>query len=224
MEDFRDIRVNRGIRVPNVRLINSNGEQVGVVDTRQALAMAQEQGLDLIEISKAATPPVCKIGDFGKYKYELAKKQKDAKKKQHVVHLKEIKMHPKTDSNDYAYRIKHAREFLEGGDKVKITVAFKGRELAYLDFGRVLLGRAESDLKEYALCEIQAKMEGRNMSSVFTPNKVVLQKLKTEREKRLKEQEKKKQEKKLAEAAVEAANAPAAAPEAPQKVSVPSVL
>ena len=138
------------IRVPQVRLIGSDGKQVGVVATQEALATAESEGLDLIEISPTAKPPVCKISDFGKYKYELAKKQKDAKKKQHIVHLKEIKMHPKTEEHDYAYRIKHAREFLAEGDRVRVTVVFKGREMAYLDFGRKILEKAEADLQDIA--------------------------------------------------------------------------
>ena len=179
------------IRVPQVRLIGSDGKQVGVVATQEALATAESEGLDLIEISPTAKPPVCKISDFGKYKYELAKKQKDAKKKQHIVHLKEIKMHPKTEEHDYAYRIKHAREFLAEGDRVRVTVVFKGREMAYLDFGRKILEKAEADLQDIANVEVPQKLEGRNMMSVFYGKSEVIKKHRAEkeREQKLREQE-----------------------------------
>ncbi len=182
------------IRVPSVRLIGAEGEQIGIVNTRDALVMAQEAALDLIEISPTAQPPVCKIGDFGKYKYELTKKQKDAKKKQHIVHLKELKMHPKTEQNDYNYRIKHAKEFLADGDRVRITIVFKGREMAYLEFGRRLLDKAAQDLADIADIEVNASMEGRNMFSIFTIKKTVLQRIKAdrERENRKLEEEKRK--------------------------------
>jgi len=141
--------------------------------------------------SPTAKPPVCKISDFGKYKYELAKKQKDAKKKQHIVHLKEIKMHPKTEEHDYAYRIKHAREFLAEGDRVRVTVVFKGREMAYLDFGRKILEKAEADLQDIANVEVHQKLEGRNMMSVFYGKSEVIKKHRAEkeREQKLREQE-----------------------------------
>jgi len=181
------------IRVPNVRVIDQNGNQIGIIGTREAVAMAMNAGFDLIEISPTANPPVCKIGNFGKYKYELAKKQKDAKKKQHIVHLKELKMHPKTEDHDYGYRLKHAREFLLDGDKVKFTVSFKGREMAYLQFGKDMLEKAKTDLAEIADCEISARMEGRNMFSVFTVKKEVFRKAKADRERqrRLDEEKKK---------------------------------
>jgi len=177
------------IRVPNIRVIDEKGEQIGILPTRDAQNLARERGLDLIEISPTANPPVCKIGDFGKYKYEIAKKQKDAKKKQHVVHLKEIKMHPKTETNDYSYRIKHAREFLEDGDRVKITVAFKGREMAYLEFGRRLLDRAEQDITDIADCEVRTQLEGRNMFSTFIAKRNVVKKKKEEKERLQKQRE-----------------------------------
>ncbi|MBL8026463.1 MAG: translation initiation factor IF-3 [Fibrobacteres bacterium] len=178
------------IRVPSVRLIGKDGEQVGIVNTREALIMAQEAELDLIEISPTAQPPVCKIGDFGKYKYELTKKQKDARKKQHIVHLKELKMHPKTEQNDYSYRIKHAREFLADGDRVRITIVFKGREMAYLEFGKRLLDRAAQDLADIADVEVDSSMEGRNMFSIFTIKKTVYQKIKSDKERLEREQKK----------------------------------
>jgi translation initiation factor IF-3 len=183
------------IRVPNIRVIDQDGKQLGIMSTRDAITMATNSGFDLIEISPTANPPVCRIGDFGKYKYELAKKQKDAKKKQHIVHLKELKMHPKTEEYDYGYRIKHAKEFLLDGDKVKITVAFKGREMAYLEFGRNMLNKANADLADIADCELNARMEGKNMFSVFSVKKDVFRKAKAEKEKLKKlEEEKKKSE------------------------------
>jgi translation initiation factor IF-3 len=184
------------IRVSQVRVIDQNGQQVGIMTTRDAVNQAREAGFDLIEISPSANPPVCRIGDFGKYKYELTKKQKDAKKKQHIVHLKELKMHPKTEEHDYGYRLKHAQEFLEDGDRVKITVAFKGREMAYLDFGRRILDKAAADLAALADCEVNAQMEGRNMFSIFTGKKNVIKKLRADRERqqRMEEAERRKTE------------------------------
>lgn len=170
------------IRVPNIRVIDHEGKQLGILSTRDAITLATGGGFDLIEISPTANPPVCRIGDFGKYKYELAKKQKDAKKKQHIVHLKELKMHPKTEEHDYGYRLKHAKEFLLDGDKVKFTVTFKGREMAYLEFGRKLLDQAAADLADIADCELKARMEGKNMFSVFTVKKDVYRKAKAERD------------------------------------------
>jgi translation initiation factor IF-3 len=203
------------IRVPNVRVIDQDGNQIGIIGTREAIAMAMNGGRDLIEISPTANPPVCRIGNIGKYKYELAKKQKDARKKQHIVHLKELKMHPKTEEHDYAYRLKQAREFLLDGDKVKFTVAFKGREMAYQQFGRDKLEKTKADLAEIADCEINARMEGRNMFSIFTVKKEMFRKAKAERERQRKLDEEKRKI-----AGVEEPKGDAqASPEAPAEVN-----
>jgi translation initiation factor IF-3 len=163
------IRVNERIRVPQVRLIDSNGEQIGIVSTRDALKMASEKGFDLVEISPTAKPPVCKIMDYGKYKYELNKKAKTAKKKQHIVHLKEMRLRPKIEEHDYQFKLKHVREFLEKGNKVKIYVEFRGREMAHQELGQRIIQRLEEDLKNLGTIEQKAKFEGRSLSLTFTP-------------------------------------------------------
>lgn len=166
-----DTRINHRIRVPQVRLIDENGNQVGVVATGEALKRAIEATLDLVEVSGNASPPVCRIMDYGKFKYEKAKKQKEAKKKQHVVHLKEIKLHPKTDDHDFEFKMKHARDFLVRGDRVKVTVVFRGREITHQEFGREILDRFEKDVADIAQAELSCKMEGRNMISMYVPDK-----------------------------------------------------
>jgi translation initiation factor IF-3 len=152
-----------------------------------ALAKAEEAGLDLVEIAPTADPPVCRIMDYGKFKYEKSKKAKEAKKKQHVMHLKEIKLHPKTDEHDFNFKMEHARKFLLKGDRVKATVVFRGREITHIDFGREILNRMDEKLADLAQVEISAKMEGRNMISIYVPDKVkikeVLRKIEAERKK-----------------------------------------
>jgi translation initiation factor IF-3 len=158
--------------VPQVRLIDKDGEPAGVVATRDALQMAQAAGLDLVEVAPNAEPPVCRIMDYGKFKYEKSKKAKEAKKKQHIVHLKEIKMHPKTEAHDYNFKTQHAREFLIDGDRVKATIVFRGREIAHLEFGRRILEKLTLDLADLASVETDARMEGRNMISIYLPDKI----------------------------------------------------
>ncbi|MBD3390723.1 MAG: translation initiation factor IF-3 [Chitinivibrionales bacterium] len=164
-------RVNHEIRVPRVRLVGPEGEAIGIVTTGDALAKAEETGFDLVEVAPNADPPVCRIMDYGKFKYEKSKKAKEAKKKQHVMHLKEIKLHPKTDDHDYRFKINHARDFLLRGDRVKVTLVFRGREITHIDFGRKILERAENDLQDIAQMEQSSKREGRNMISTFIPDK-----------------------------------------------------
>ena len=163
------IRINERIRVPQVRLIDTSGEQVGIVPTREALRMAVEKGFDLVEISPTAKPPVCKIMDYGKYKYELNKKAKTAKKKQHTVQMKEMRLRPKIEEHDYQFKLKHMREFLEQGNKVKVFVEFRGREMAHQELGQKVVQRLEEDLKDLGVIEQKAKMEGRNLSLTFMP-------------------------------------------------------
>src|SRR2546426_9360605 len=134
-----ETRVNERIRVPQVRVIGDDGQQVGVLPVREALALAQSKGLDLVEVSPTARPPVCRIMDYGKFKYEQNLRARKAKKKQHHTHLKEIKMRPKIDDHDYGFKMNHAREFLNGRDKVKFTITFRGREIAHQEIGHVLI-------------------------------------------------------------------------------------
>ncbi len=159
--------INEAITAPEVRLISENGEQLGIVGIEEALKRAQESGLDLVEIAPTAKPPVCKIMDYGKFTYEKQKKEKISKKKQHVIIVKEIRMRPKTDTHDLEFKIKHARNFLEQKNKVKFTVQFRGRELAYKEFGERLLDRVVDMLSDIAKVEGPRKFEGRNMTMVM---------------------------------------------------------
>jgi translation initiation factor IF-3 len=166
-------RINDMIRVPEIRVIGADGSQVGVIDTRRALMMAKDAGLDLVEVSPMAKPPVCRIMDYGKFRFELAKKNKAAKAKQHIVKVKEIKLHPKTADNDYNYRVVQAREFLEDGMKVRLVMQFRGREMAHTDFGRRRLDQAKIDLASVAEVEMDIRVEGNTMSVIFNPKKLV---------------------------------------------------
>jgi translation initiation factor IF-3 len=162
-------RINDRIRGGDIRLIGAEGENVGVVSPERALQMAEEAGLDLVEISPNASPPVCKIMDFGKYKYETQKKEAEARKKQKIIEIKEIKFRPNTDSNDYEVKMRNVFKFLEGGDKVKITLRFRGREMAHQELGRQLLERVAEDTKEHGKVENFPKMEGRQMVMLIGP-------------------------------------------------------
>ncbi len=170
-EGEKDMRTNRRIRVPEVRLIDENGEQVGVFITREALRRAEEAGLDLVEISPMARPPVCKIMDYGKYKYEQSKRKQEQKKKQAVVLIKEIKMRPATDEHDFQTKLRHVRRFLEDGNKVKITIRFRGREMAHKDIGHERMKRVIEEVGELGEVENFPKMEGRQMFMMLGPAK-----------------------------------------------------
>jgi len=167
-----------------VRVVDEDGEMVGILGTHEALALAVEKGLDLVEVATNSKPPVCRIMDYGKFKYEQAKRTKKAKQKQHVTHLKEVKLRPKIEKHDYQFKLRNAIRFLEGRDKVKVTVIFRGRELAHIDLGRKILDGFVTDLVDVANVEVAPKMEGRNMSLVLSPKPVRVEKqAKTEGEK-----------------------------------------
>ncbi len=154
-----------------MRLISPTGEQLGVVSIREAMSLAEEQDVDLVEISPTAKPPVCKLMDYGKYKYEQSKKRDEAKKKQKQVQIKEIKFRPGTDDGDYNIKMRNIRRFLEDGDKVKVTLRFRGREMAHQELGAQLLKRVEADLAEEGTVEQFPKMEGRQMVMMVAPKK-----------------------------------------------------
>src|SRR5687767_3628596 len=156
-------RVNFRIEAREVRLIDAQGNMIGVVPTREALARAEEAGLDLVEIAPTAAPPVCKILDYGKFKYEAQKRANEARKKQKIIEVKEIKMRPNIDDNDYDVKMRSARRFLEEGDKVKVTMRFRGREMAHQDLGMNVLIKVRDDLVEMAKVEQMPKLEGRQM-------------------------------------------------------------
>lgn len=162
-------RVNHMITAQSIRLVDVNGEMIGVVSRAEALQMAEDAGLDLVEISPNAVPPVCKILDFGKYKYELQKRKAEAKKKQKVIEIKEIKIRPGIDDNDYQVKLRSANRFLEDGDKVKVTLRFRGREMSHQELGLEVLNRMRDDLAELAKVELSPKLEGRQMVMVLVP-------------------------------------------------------
>ena len=162
-------RINDEIRVPQVRLIDQHGEMQGVLSARDALIRAYDVGLDLVEISPNAVPPVCKILDYGKYKYEQQKKANEARKKQKVVEIKEIKVRPNIDDHDYDVKMRAVLKFLGEGDKVKVTLRFRGREMAHQALGMNLLKRVQDDVVEYAKVESYPRMEGRQMLMVLSP-------------------------------------------------------
>nr|WP_268931484.1 translation initiation factor IF-3 [Neisseria lactamica] len=167
----REARINGEITAKEVRLISESGEQLGVVSVREALAMAEGQDVDLVEISPTAKPPVCKLMDYGKYKYQQAKKRDEAKKNQKQVQIKEIKFRPGTDEGDYQIKMRNINRFLADGDKVKVTLRFRGREMAHQQLGAQLLERVKEDLAEVAQIESFPRMEGRQMVMMIAPKK-----------------------------------------------------
>ncbi|MCP4005843.1 MAG: translation initiation factor IF-3 [bacterium] len=176
------IRVNRAIRVPEVRVVNEDGQQLGVMPTDAARDIAGRIGLDLVEISPNGQPPVCKIMDYGRYKYELQKKASSQKKTQHQSQLKEVKFRPRIDEHDLDFKLKNATRFLMDGDKVKATVMFRGREIVHQNIGRELLVRVTERLAEIAKPESRAQMEGRMLSMIFAPDRAAIDKLKQQQE------------------------------------------
>ena len=162
-------KANERIKALDVQVIGSEGNNLGVMQLKQAIQLAKDEGLDLIEISPKANPPVCKIMDMGKYKYDLQKKANQAKKKQKIVSLKEIKLRPGTEIHDYNFKIKNAKKFISKGDKVKFTVKFKGREMQHVELGKNLMNRIIEDTKEIGKIETQPKFEGKQMIMVIQP-------------------------------------------------------
>lgn len=152
-----------------MRVINDKGDQVGVVPIQEALSIAREGDLDLVEVAPQADPPVCRIMDYGRYKYKLRKKQQQARSKSHGAQVKEIRLHPKIDEHDVAYRIEHARQFIAQGNRVQVNVLFKGRELAHIDLGRELLVKFAEAVEDVAKVERNPKMEGRKMDMLLIP-------------------------------------------------------
>ena len=165
------MRINERIRVPEVRVIGEDGEQLGVMNTREAVNLARERGLDLVEVAANAEPPVCRIIDYGKFQYEAKKKANEAKKKQVTITVKEVKFRPSTDEHDYNYRMKHAREWLQDGDKVKATIWFRGREMTHRELGARILEKLEQDLSDVGEVEARPRMEGNQMFTIFGPKR-----------------------------------------------------
>lgn len=165
----KDWRINEEIRAREVRLVSDDGEQLGIVPLRQALEMSLEKGLDLVEVAPSAQPPVCRLMDYGKYKFEQNKREKDARKKQRIITIKEVKMRPNIEEHDFQVKIKNARKFLSGGDKVKLTIMFRGREITHPELGEKLSMKAVEALADIASMEKAPKVEGRNMVTVLLP-------------------------------------------------------
>lgn len=165
-------RINEQIRIREIRVIGAGGEQLGIMSPRDAMEIAAEHHLDLVEIAPTAKPPVCKIMDYGKYRYEQQKREKEARKKQKVFDIKEVKLRPGIEDHDFEVKLKNAQRFLEDGDKVKCTIMYRGRELTHPELGEVLLKRMAEELKNQAVVERQPKLEGRNMIMIVAPKPV----------------------------------------------------
>jgi translation initiation factor IF-3 len=163
------VRVNRQIRISPVRVIAPDGEQIGILPIERAMEIAEEQGLDLVEVAPMARPPVCRIMDYGKFKYEEQRQAREARKKQHHVQLKEVKMRPGIEDHDFEFKVRHARKFLEEGNKVKLTMMFRGRQMAHPEFGRKVLDRVFQELQEVSKVEAHPMLEGRSMVMVLAP-------------------------------------------------------
>ena len=162
-------RINEMIRVREVRVISAEGEQLGILPIEQALALARQGDLDLVEVAPNERPPVCRIMDFGKFKYQQSKRSQEAKKRQKVIQTKEVKLRTKTEEHDFQFKMRHARRFLEEGDKVKVSLLFRGREMDHMDLGQRMLNRVIEDLKEIAAIEQYPKQEGQTMTLVLSP-------------------------------------------------------
>ncbi|MTV50402.1 translation initiation factor IF-3 [Heliobacillus mobilis] len=165
----KDLRINEEIRVREVRLVGTDGEQLGILAVRDALRMAQERNLGLVEVAPMAKPPVCRIMDYGKYKFEQSKREREARKKQKIVNIKEVKLRPNIEDNDFDTKARNAIRFLEDGDKVKVTIMFRGREITHPELGRQLCVRLAEVCKPISNVERDAKVEGRNMIMILTP-------------------------------------------------------
>ncbi|MFH1782011.1 MAG: translation initiation factor IF-3 [Candidatus Omnitrophota bacterium] len=163
----RELRINQRIRIKEVRLIGPDGEQMGIVATQDAIQKAQDVGLDLVEVSGASSPPVCRIMDYSKYKYEQEKKAKEAKKHQKIIHLKEIKLKPNIEEHDYQVKLHHLKRFLGRGDKAKVTMTFRGRQMSHIDLGKKIMDRIVADLSDVGEIEKGPTRDGRNIIAYF---------------------------------------------------------
>ena len=163
------MRINEEIRAKEVRLVSEAGEQLGIMSPKEALKIAVSKGMDLVEIAPSAKPPVCKIMDIGKYKYEQSKREREARKKQRIINVKEVKLRPNIEDHDFETKTKNAIRFLQDGDKVKVTIMFRGRELSHPELGRELLTRVAALVKEMANIEKDPKLEGKNMTMILSP-------------------------------------------------------
>lgn len=167
--DHKELRINTEIRVKEVRVIDETGIQLGIMPTREALRLAEEKELDLVEVAPTAKPPVCRIMDYGRYKYEQSRREREARKKQKVISLKEIRMTPKIEEHDFSVKVRSAEKFLQAGDKVKVAVRFRGREVVHSDLAKAKLDELAALVKEYGTVEREPKIEGRTMIMILAP-------------------------------------------------------
>lgn len=165
-----DNKINAQITAPKVRIVGPDGEQLGIVSIQEARDRSREFGLDLVEVAPKATPPVCKIMDYGKFRYQQQKRAHEAKKKQTVIQVKEVKVRPKIDEHDYQFKLQHVKRFLQGGDKAKVSVFFRGREIVHRDLGRKILDRFIEDVGELGEVENMPRMEGKSMTMILAPS------------------------------------------------------
>lgn len=168
-ETGKDVNVNWQIRAPEVRVIGHDGKQIGILPLKEAMKLAEEQGLDLVEVAPQATPPVCRIMNYGKYKYQQSKKIQEAKKHQTVIQVKEVKLRPRTEEHDLQFKLRHAKRFLSEGNKVKVSMLFRGREIAHPEMGKELLERIIAELKDLMVIEQAPRFEGRSMVMLLAP-------------------------------------------------------
>ncbi len=166
---IKRVLINERIRSQEVRVINQEGEQLGILPLKEALRIAAEEDLDLVEVAPQSRPPVCKIMDYGKFKYEQSKKTHEAKKSQTIIQVKEVKMRPKTEEHDFQYKLRHIKRFLDKGNKAKVCVIFRGREFNHKEMGRSILDRVAEEVKDIAIIEQAPKLEGRNMAMIIAP-------------------------------------------------------
>ncbi len=165
----KEVNINWDIRAPEVRVIDSAGKQVGVLPLKEAMRIAEEQGLDLVAVAPNSNPPVCRIMNYGKYKYQQSKRTQEARKHQTIVQVKEVKVRPRTEEHDFQFKLRHVKRFLSEGNKVKISLLFRGREIAHPEFGKELLNRFLEEVKDHMVLEQPPRLEGRNMVMILAP-------------------------------------------------------
>ena len=165
----KEVAINWDIRAPEVRVIDPDGKQVGVLSVKEAIRIAEERGLDLVEVAPNSQPPVCRIMNYGKYKYQQSKRGQEARKHQTVIHIKEVKVRPRTEDHDFQFKLRHVKRFLEEGNKVKISILFRGREIAHPEFGKEMLNRFVEGVKDLVVIEQAPRLEGRNMVMILAP-------------------------------------------------------
>ena len=166
---IKKVSVNQYIRSSEVRVINPEGKQLGIIPLKEALKIAQEEGLDLVEVAPNSSPPVCRIMDYGKFKYQQSKKAHEARKSQTTIQVKEVKMRPKTEEHDFQYKLRHIKRFLMDGNKAKVHIIFRGREITHSDMGMQILNRIAEEVEEIGIIEQKSKLEGRNMAMIIAP-------------------------------------------------------